>query len=40
MSARCDNAREYWRMLKGKNVAAVKPKITDEQYYAYFKDLS
>ena len=27
-------------MLKGKNVSAVKPKITDEQYFDYFKVIS
>ena len=27
-------------MLKGKNVSAMKTKITDEQYFAYFKVIS
>ena len=30
----------YWRMLKGINVTAVKPKITDKHYYDYFKVIS
>ena len=27
-------------MVKGKNGSAVKPKITDEQYYDYFEVIS
>ena len=39
LQSRLTNAKEYWRMLRGK-VCTRKPNISSNQYFEYFKEVS
>ena len=40
LKIKCENVKEYWRMLNKSNKVAKKPNITDNQFFYYFKQIS